>query len=104
MDLVLPCRYAPGPLANDNFYQPIWTLLLNGQSAPISSNNNNNFQANNSDFTLTIFKLNPILAMYNYTCGIEFLNDASQPYNLRSTTGSADDAIEVTISGINGEG
>ena len=83
MDLVLPCRYAPGPLANDpnNFYQHAWTSILNGQFLPISSNNNNNFQDNNNNFDLTIVKLNPILAMYDYQCGIDFLetNVPSQP-------------------------
>ena len=101
-DLVLPCRYAPGPLAHDsaNFYQHTWTSVLDGQFSPISSNNN--FQDSNSDFTLTIVKLNPILALYDYQCGIEFANNAPlQPYMLKNS--SDVEAIDVMINEIDGQ-
>ena len=102
MDLVLPCRYVPGPLANDpiNFYRHTWTLILHRQFIPISSNNS--FQDSKSNFTLTIVQLNPILAMYDYQCDIEFSNGIPvQPYNLRSSPTDFD-AIDVMIDETDG--
>ena len=104
VDLVLPCRYAPGPLASDpaNFYHHTWSSILNGTFNSVSSNAN--IQDNNSDFSLTLVKLNPILAMYVYLCGIEFSPPTlSQPYNLRESSHSQEDAIDVTIKEIEGE-
>ena len=100
MDLVLPCRYSPGPLANDpnNFYQQTWWSILDGTFFPISTNQN--FLSNNSDFSLTLYNLNPVLASYDYQCGISFNNNPpSQPYKLRSSTPiSTDGKIDVIIS------
>ena len=100
MDLVLPCRYSPGPLANDpaNFYQHRWWSVLDGTFISIVTNEN--FLSNNSDFSLTIFNLSPVLAMYDYQCGITFNNKAAaQPYLLRSsTTTPYSGSIDVIIS------
>ena len=104
MDLVLPCRFAPGPLANDpaNFYHHTWSSVLNGTINPVSSNAN--IQDNNSDFSLTLVKLNPILAEYDYLCDIDFSPPTlSQPYILRSSSGGKEDAIDVIIKEIEGE-
>ena len=106
MDLVLPCRYSPGPLANDpnNFYQQTWWSVLDGTFFPISTDQN--FLSNNSDFSLTLHNLSPVLAMYDYQCEISFNNNApSQPYMLRSssTFSSTDGNIDVIISQINSE-
>ena len=97
MDLVLPCRYAPGPLANDsnNFYQHTWSSCLDEMSNSI------NLQESNSDFTLTLVKLNPILAMYDYQCGIEFKPVPSQPYNLRDSPADVG-VIDVMINETDG--
>ena len=100
-DLVLPCRYAPGPLANDpdNFYYPTWRSFLDGNLISIFSNN---FQDSNIDFTRTVVKLNPILAMYDYQCSIDFNMVPSQPYNLRDSPSDVG-VIDVIIFEINGE-
>ena len=95
-DLNLPCRYAPGPLADDpaNFYYHTWDSILNGTITSVSSNDN--FQDNDTDFSLTLVKLNPILAEYDYLCNIEFSPPTpSQPYNLRDSSGG--NAIDVVI-------
>ena len=104
MDLSLPCRFAPGPLANDqdNFYYHTWSSILNGTINPVSSNAN--IQDNDSDFSLTLVKLNPILAEYNYWCDIAFSPPTlSQPYVLRESSGGEERAIDVIIKEIIGE-
>ena len=106
MKIVLPCRYDPGPLANDpaNFYSHTWWAILDGSSNSIDSNDN--FQDSDSDYSLTLVKLNPILARYDYLCGIVFSNNDTsiQPYDLRSSSSSdVQNAIDVIISKIEGE-
>ena len=104
VDLVIPCRYAPGPLADDpaNFYHHTWSSVLNGLFNPVSSNDN--IQDNDTDFSLTLVKLNPILAEYKYLCDIVFSdNSPSQPYMLRSSSGGEEKAIDVIIEEIEGE-
>ena len=104
MELVLPCRYAPGPLANDpgNFYHHTWYSILNGTINLVSSSDN--LQDNDSDFSLTLVKLIPILAEYDYLCEIDFSNNAlSQPYLLMSSLGDEESAIDVIISEMEGE-
>ena len=104
VDLVLPCRYAPGPLANDpaTFYRHTWVSILNGALNPVSSNAN--IQDSDSDFSLTLVKLNPILAECDYLCDIDFSKNApSQPYMLRRSSGGKEDAIDVNITEIEGE-
>ena len=98
--LVLPCRFTPGPIGND-FYHHTWISILNGGYKPVSPNDN--IHDNNTDFSLTFVKLNPILAEYNYQCGIDFLdNDPSQPYYLRTSSNDLENAIDVIISEIEG--
>ena len=79
-DLVLPCRFAPGPLANDptNFYHHTWSSSLNGAFNPVPSNSNN--QDNSSDFSLTLVKLNPLLAEYDTCATLSF--QATLPHSL----------------------
>ena len=102
-ELVLPCRYSPGPLANDpsNFYQHTWISILDNQPVPVASNSN--FHDNDNDFSLTIIKLNPILATYHYQCGIQFLVNGNQlqPYFLRDSPMDVD-PINVVINEMNG--
>ena len=102
MDLVLPCRYAPGPLASDpaNFYHHTWRAILNGNFIPISSIDN---IQDNFDFSLTLFNVDPFLAQYDYLCDIIFSGNApSQPYNLSSSSGGVENAIDVIILEIEG--
>ena len=104
--LDLPCRYPPGPLANDpvEFYQHIWRTILNGQRSPISFPSVN-YRDNDTDFSLTIVQLNPFLARFNYQCGIDFLVKGvpSQPYNLRDSPTSPANAIEIVITETDGK-
>ena len=106
MDLVLPCRYAPGPLANDpgNFYRHTWSRKSVLEQSVNFVPSNNCFKDNNSDFSLTLLKLNPVLALYSYECDIDFLvnNVQIQPYLLRDSF-RFDFWIDVMIDEIEGE-
>ena len=63
---------------------------------------NANFQDNNTDFSLTLVKLNPVLAMYNYRCDIKFSSNVpSQPYRLRDSPTDLD--VDVMIDEIEGK-